>query len=126
MDKKGSLAIQELMFEISSVAFAVLISLPVLYFVVSYTKDTSFQAKIYAKDIAFTLETMQFSKSNIKVNYNLPNNFVFNLDEKYVYIDDSDISDIKIKKPYKKNKNSLFKFERKNNNLILEKNEKLS
>ncbi len=120
MDKKGDTQI--LMFEIAYISFAILIGLAVLYFVYSNTKDTSFQAKLYSQDIANTIGIMQSVNGNkIIVNYELKENFQFRLDDNFVYVIDEDII---IKSKYAKSKNSEIKFERKDDLLILEKNDK--
>ena len=119
MNKRG--AVKRLMFEIAYIVFAAIIGLTVLYFVFSSTKDTSFKAKVYAEDLAQTVDTMQvLSAKNIKINYFLPEDFKFNLDENYVYVNDKDIQ---IKAKYSKKDNNEIKFSRNKDILILEKNE---
>ena len=118
MNKKGDA--QRLMLEIAYISFAALIGLAVLYSVFTYTKDTSFQAKAYAKDIANTLELMQSVNSdNVKVTYDIKD-FQFRLDNQRVYVKDKDSEQ---SEKYNKKSNIVFTYKIENNKLILEKNE---
>ena len=95
MNKRGS--VKRLMFEIAYISFAVLIGLSVLVYVYSLTNDTTLKAKIYAEDIANTINSMNNAKAfKIKVTYELPEVYKFNLDQEYVYVNDKEIQ-IKIK-----------------------------
>jgi hypothetical protein len=109
------------MLEISYITFAVLIGLSVLYFSFTFSKDTSFEAKVFAEDIVMTIETMQsLSTDKIKVSYGLPENFGFRIDENKVYVNDDKIT---VQLKYQKKQGTKITSERKGNILILEKNE---
>jgi hypothetical protein len=119
MDKRGST--DRLMLEIGYISFAVLIGLSVLYFSFTFSKDTSFESKVFAEDIVMTIETMQFlSADKIKVNYGLPENFGFKIDENKVYINDAKIT---VQLKYQKKPGVKITSERNGNILVLEKNE---
>jgi len=120
MNKRGS--VKRLMFEIAYISFAVLIGLSVLVYVYSLTNDTTLKAKIYAEDIANTINSMNNAKAfKIKVTYELPEVYKFNLDQEYVYVNDKEI---KIK--YNNKQNSKISFTRNKDSLVIEKNEQES
>lgn len=122
MNKRGDT--QRLILEIAYIVFAIAIGSTILYYINTNTKDIAFQGKIYAEDISATVELMQhLSGDNVKVVYTLPEQFEFNLDDNFVYVD---IEDTKIKERYSKNQNINFKFKREGSIIIFEKNEKLS
>ena len=119
MDKRGS--INRLMLEIGYIAFAVLVGLSVLYFSFTFSKDTSFEAKVFAEDIVMTIETMQFmSADKIKVNYELPETFGFKIENNKVYVNDDEIT---VQLKYQKKPGARITSERNGNILVLEKNE---
>ena len=119
MNKRGST--DRLMMELGYIAFAVLIGLSVLYFSFTFSKDTTFEAKVFAEDIVMTIETMQFmSADKIRLDYNLPENFGFKIDENKVYINDNEII---VQLKYQKKPGIKITSERNGNILILEKNE---
>lgn len=123
MNKRGDT--DRLLFEIAYISFAVFIGLAVLYFVNTSTKDTSFQAQIYAKDISKTIEVMQNLQANkLRVKYELPEEYTFNLGESYVYVTPKD-QEKPQKEAYSKKENLIIKFERQGEFIILEKNENI-
>ena len=120
MDKKG--VVNHLLFELSYIVFATAVSVAALYFVFTVTSDTSLQARIYQKDIEQTLNTISRSPAHeLKVTYELPENFKFIQKNSQIYISDGEIE---LAVNY--DKNVHLKFTREKNNLILEKNEKFS
>ena len=122
MNKRGDIRV--LLFETGLIVFAALIGLAVFLYVNSNTKDIGFQAQIYSKDIELALNAMQSSDiGKIKTTISLPAEFEFSLDDNYISIKNKEIS---IKEGYVKKQNVKITFERKNDLLILEKNEILA
>jgi len=119
MDKKGDL--QKVFLEVSSIVFAMLIGTSVIYFVYSYSNDTSFKALVYAEDIAITLETMQYLQADkIVYTYELPETYEFKLEKNTVIITDENSIQVA---DFKKEENVEFKYRREGKKLVLEKNE---
>ncbi|MBI2672173.1 hypothetical protein HYX16_04530 [Candidatus Woesearchaeota archaeon] len=119
MNKRGST--DRPMLEISYIVFAVLVGLSVFILSFTFSKDTSFEAKVFAEDIVMTVETMQsLSADKIKVSYALPENFGFKIDENKVYVNDDKIT---VQLKYQKKPGEKITSERKGNILILEKHE---